>query len=325
MMKNPSFIALYLTPLRLALICITLLLVGLAVYYGYAPKTYQSIEATQQHTIRFDNRERRYSVYSPPSVKPGAGIVFALHPSMSSGAEMRSWVGPVLEHFADQENLLVVYPDGYEGHFNDCRKVASYSARTENIDDVGFIKQIINELASNPINAERVYALGYSIGGHLAFRLALEAPDLVKGIVAIAANIPAPDNMACELGERTSRYIGFIEGTDDPINPYNGGPVTLFGFGNRGNVLSANASAEWFVDALGIASPAKQEADSVMGVHVNRSYWASKDAEVLLMTIEGGGHTIPQSSQRFRRILGLTLENDGVLESALQLFKHDRL
>jgi polyhydroxybutyrate depolymerase len=87
----------------------------------------------------------------------------------------------VIERIAEKDDV-VVYPDGYEGHFNDCRRVASYSARTLNVDDVGFIKRIVERLgAEKKINPERVYAIGCSNGGHLALRLALEAPELIKG------------------------------------------------------------------------------------------------------------------------------------------------
>lgn len=298
------------------------LLIGLAIYYLYAPSPQIPAEPIERFTISVESRARSYSVYYPPDLKPGASVLFALHPSMSSGDEMRGWVGRTLERFAAKENTLVVYPDGYEGHFNGCRKMAAYSARALNTDDVGFIRRITDQLVTEKgINTEHIYALGYSNGGHLAFRLALEAPDLVKGIVAIAANLPASDNMACDPLQSPARFIGLVEGTQDPINPYEGGQVTLFGFGNRGNVLSADASAEWFAKILGVESVTTKPPVEILGSFVQQKDWSSTDAHISLITIEGGGHTIPQANARFRRILGLTLKDDAVLESAMQLFK----
>lgn len=298
------------------------LLIGLAAYYLYAPSPQAPAEPAERFSIRVDDRVRHYSVYYPPDLKPGAGVLFALHPSMSSGDEMRGWVGRTLERFAAKENTLVVYPDGYEGHFNGCRKTASYSARILKIDDVEFISRITDQLVTDErIDPKAIYALGYSNGGHLAFRLALEAPELVKGIVAIAANLPASDNMACDPLPSPARFIGLIEGTQDPINPYEGGQVTLFGFGNRGNVLSADASAEWFAKILGVESATTKPPVEISGHFVQRKDWKSADARISLITIEGGGHTIPQANARFRRILGPTLQDDAVLESVIQLFK----
>jgi polyhydroxybutyrate depolymerase len=297
------------------------MLLGLAAYYLYAPNPQVPLAAVEEITLNFDNRARRYSVYYPPNLKPGARLLFALHPSMSSGGEMRSWVGPTLERFATKQNTVVVYPDGYEGHFNDCRKLASYSARALDIDDVGFIRHITERLVTEKqISTEHIYAMGYSNGGHLAFRLAMEAPGLLKGMVAIAANLPAADSMACRVMGSLPPFVRLVEGTADPINPYDGGQVTLFGFGNRGNVLSADASAQWFANAAGISDASAQPDIKILGSRVQivqQKDWLSSAANVSLITLVGGGHTVPQANYRFRRILGATLEDDFILESAL--------
>jgi polyhydroxybutyrate depolymerase len=299
-------------------------LIGLAAYYLYAPNPLGPEAPIERLTLSVESRVRSYSVYYPPGLKPGASVLFALHPSMSNGNEMRDWVGRTLERLAARENTVVVYPDGYEGHFNDCRNMAAYSARTLNIDDVGFIRLVSERLAvEKNINPEHIYAMGYSNGGHLAFRLAMEAPDLVKGIVVIAANLPAADNMACKPLASPARFIGLIEGTQDPINPYKGGPVTLFGFGNRGDVLSADATGEWFAKALGVTSSTTAPPFKIAGSFVQRKEWQSSDAHISLITIVGGGHTIPQTNFRFRRIFGLTLDDDSILQSVMQLFKMD--
>lgn len=300
------------------LIIVMALLVGLGIYYLYAPNLQAPLENVEKVTINLEGRDRSYWVYYPPNLKPGASLLFALHSSMSSGTEMRSWVGRTVERFAAQENTVVVYPDGYEGHFNDCRKVASYSARKLNIDDVGFMQHIADKLvAEKGVSTEQVYALGYSIGGHLAFRLAMEAPGMLKGVVAIAANLPTADSMACKPAGLLPSFIGLVEGTEDPINPYAGGQVTLFGFGDRGNVLSANASAKWFVDTMAVSVLATESEVNMSGSMVQKKDWKSADEHISLITIVGGGHTIPQGNFRFRRILGMTLEDDSILESVL--------
>jgi polyhydroxybutyrate depolymerase len=302
----------------IGLIIVTALLIGLAVYYLYAPNLQAPLNAVEKVTISFENRDRHYSVYYPPNLKSGARVLFVLHPSMSSGSEMRSWVGRTVERFAAKENTVVVYPDGFEGHFNDCRKMASYSARQLNVDDVGFIQSITEQLvAKKQVSTEHLYALGYSNGGHLAFRLALEAPGLLKGIIAIAANLPAASNMACQPLGSLPRLVGLVVGSKDPINPYDGGQVTLFGFGNRGDVLSADASAQWFANAAGASLSETQLTREISDSIVQQKDWLSSAAHISLITIVGGGHTIPQANFRFRRILGMTLEDDIVLESVL--------
>jgi polyhydroxybutyrate depolymerase len=67
----------------------------------------------------------------------------------------------------------------------------------------------------------------------MAFRLAMEGPVEIAAVAAVAANLPTPDASSCPQQGRTSRVM-LIHGTSDPINPYQGGTVTLFGFANRG-------------------------------------------------------------------------------------------
>jgi polyhydroxybutyrate depolymerase len=126
--------------------------------------------------------------------------------------------------------------------------------------------------------------------------------------------------MGCKVSPSPARVVAFVEGTADPINPYEGGPVTLFGFGNRGNVLSAQASAEWFARVLGLAAAGTRTLDQVAGIAARQQDWESATGHVRLLTIEGGGHTVPQANYRFQRILGATFQSDSILESTWQLF-----
>jgi polyhydroxybutyrate depolymerase len=300
---------------------VIVLLGAVAAYLLYAPKPALPVGPIEVMAIDVGGHSRRYAVYVPSHIQAGASVLFALHPSQSSGDDMRRIVGSVIERIAEKDNVVVVYPDGYEGHFNDCRRAASYSARTLDVDDVGFIRRIVEQLgAVKKINPERVYAIGYSNGGQMALRLALETPEVITGAAVIAANFPAPDNMDCNVAPLPAGFVVFVEGTHDPINPYGGGLVTLFGFGNRGNVLSAHASAEWFANVLGLTDQRSHTLTSVAGMAAHQADWVSSAGHVRLLTIDGGGHTVPQANYRFPRILGATFQSDAVLESTWQLF-----
>ncbi|WP_204333321.1 hypothetical protein, partial [Klebsiella pneumoniae] len=76
----------------------------------------------------------------------------------------------------------------------------------------------------------------------MAFRLAAEAPGLPAAIATVAASLPTTENDACRPVERPTAAL-LINGTRDPINPYLGGKVSLFGFGDRGAVRSTLDSA----------------------------------------------------------------------------------
>jgi poly(3-hydroxybutyrate) depolymerase len=218
--------------LLIGLVAAVVLLGAAAAYLLHAPKPPVPARPAERVTTEFGGRVRTYAIVAPAFQQAGAGVLLVFHRSQSSGNEMRRIVGGVLERIAERDNVIVVYPDGYEGHFNDCRRVASYSARTLAVDDTGFARHIVERLiAARAVDARRVYALGDSNGAHMAIRLALEAPELIAGIMAIGAGVPAADNMDCEASAMPTRRVVLVAGTEDPINPYEGGPVTLFGFG----------------------------------------------------------------------------------------------
>ena len=103
------------------------------------------------------------------------------------------------------------------------RKHATFPAKRENIDDMSFIRAVIGRVGEEQdVDEKRVYVFGYSNGGHMAFRLAMEAPDEIAAIASVAASLPTPDASSCPQQGRTSRVM-LINGTSDPINPYQGG------------------------------------------------------------------------------------------------------
>jgi len=296
-----------------------LCLAALGAWFFYAPMPPGSA-AGEPHRLTLDGRQRDFIVVAPPGLQPGAPVLLVLHGSLMNGVQMRRMLGAAFERLARQHGAVVVYPSGVEGHFNDGRVTASYSARTLDIDDVGFMRTIVEGLVqAHRVDRRRVYAFGYSNGGAMAIRLATQAPDLVAGIMVADANVPTPDNIGWPLA--TPGAIGapravLIEGSADPINPYGGGRVSIFGFGNRGTVLSAPDSARWLALRAGLNAEPVAEATQRMGsIEVSQQDWGTP-ARVRLVTMQGAGHTVPQADYRFPRFLGATVQDDTILQSA---------
>src|SRR5205814_819267 len=116
---------------------------------------------------------------------------------MGSPARAREAYGYDFDLLAEANGFIVVYPQGYEGHWNDCRVMGPYSAKRENIDDVGFLHAMVDRLVKDH-NADRarVYVTGISNGGSMTLCLALETPDFARAYAAVVASVPAPENMA---------------------------------------------------------------------------------------------------------------------------------
>jgi polyhydroxybutyrate depolymerase len=237
---------------------------------------------------------------------------------MGSPATVRAETGYGFDRLADRDGFVVAYPQGFEGHWNDCRRAADYAARRLNVDDVAFFEALVERLRrERGVDPARVFVAGVSNGGHFVFRLALERPRRIAGAAAFAANLPAPDNNICDSrGQPPPMMI--VNGTDDPINPYEGGTVTLFGFGNRGTVLSARDTARHFAGSA--ARPTIRRLDPrVRGDRswVERAEWRTPGRNaVVLLSVHGGGHVVPQAVYRPRRLLGrATSAIDGPAEA----------
>jgi polyhydroxybutyrate depolymerase len=263
----------------------------------------------QRATLDVGDHIRTYLTYIPANLPKGAPLIIVLHGGFMNGAMMRKWTGYEFDQLADQHGFAVVYPDGYEQHWNDCRQDTTFPAKTESIDDMGFVAALIDHFKANyGIDPSKVFAFGYSNGGEMTFRLAIETPGEVTAVVAVEANLPTPDASSCARAGRTGRLM-LVAGTDDPIMPYAGGKVTLFGFGSCGAVLSALASAEDFAKRNGVTAPPLvmrlPHNDANDPTWVESTSWVNGDTPVVeLYTVHGGGHVIPQPAFRFPRLLG---------------------
>lgn len=256
----------------------------------------------RSHTLVHDDLERSYAVYQPRDLPAGAPVVFILHGSMGSGLGMRDMSGREFDLLADQRGWLAVYPDGFDNHWNGCRGTADYRANVENIDDVGFLTSMLEALAEDyQIDPKRAYITGISNGGHMAYRMALEAPDVFTAYAPVAASLPAPATFGCSRsGAPVS--IAIFNGTRDPVNPYLGGGVTILGNESRGIVLSTQDTVAYWRSLAGLDQPALEidhpETDGDPVTHVSEQRWGEPGAiEVRLYTLRGSGHTMPSRTR----------------------------
>lgn len=201
--------------------------------------------------IQIQGHARTFSYYVPPALPTPSGLVLAFHGGGGTGARLRGFVGASLERMADRFGFMVAYPNGFEGHWNGCRRAARFAANTRDVDDVGFARALIDRLdADHRLDRLQVFALGFSNGAHLAYRLALEVPGEVRAVAAFAANLPEDSDVDCTLTGRPISVM-IVNGTDDRINPYAGGEVIAPGGESLGRVRSAMETARYFARIAG--------------------------------------------------------------------------
>ena len=93
-----------------------------------------------RETVHVGDRDRTFATYAPASLPPHPPLLLAFHGSGETGEGLRAHSGYAFDRVADRAGFVVVYPDGFERHWDDCRRAASYSARTLRIDDEGFVR-----------------------------------------------------------------------------------------------------------------------------------------------------------------------------------------
>ena len=200
------------------------------------------------YSFTHDDLTRTYDVYIPSTLKKNASVFFLFHASRGNSKDMRSSTGYDFEYLAEEKGFLVVYPQGYKNHWNDCRATADYAANIQDIDDVGYFKKVIKSLEENyMINSKQLVVSGISNGGHMVFKLAHEIPKDILLYTSFAANLPVQDNNDCSLSQEEVNMIIF-NGTNDPINPYDGGLVSILGNDSRGFVISAEETYNFWRD-----------------------------------------------------------------------------
>lgn len=228
--------------------------------------------------------------------KPNASLIFILHGSGGSGTDARPGARK-LEEKADEENLLLVYPDGYKRYWNECRKTANSVANQENINENAFFEEMINYFDRKYlINTKQVFAIGTSGGGHMAYKLALTMPEKMRAITALIANLPDTNNLDCPE-KRLAVPVLIVNGTDDTVNPYNGGEV-ITGKISMGFVRSTQRTFQYWATLAGYTqAPVKTllpDTDPTDHKTIEQyTYRAKGKPEVTLLKVIGGHHDYP--------------------------------
>jgi polyhydroxybutyrate depolymerase len=276
--------------------------------YTPAPEVPQLSGTLTRGTIEVGGLNRTYRVYVPKGLSKGAPLVLVMHGAGENGAQMRIETGYGFERLADRNGFAVVYPNAYQGYWNACGIVGGGDADGLETDDVGFLVALADKLIADfGVDRARVFATGSSRGGFMAFRLALEAPSRFRAVAAVSANVQTPDNFKCKPSGHGTSSVMIMNGTEDPLVPFDGGEVKLFGlFYRNGTVRSSRESGQYFADLNNIAGPPETNETQVAdGVHVEQVLWRNDSkVEVELVAIHGGGHGIPQPYRRHPRLLG---------------------
>jgi len=158
---------------------------------------FQSYAFGQYDSIYFDGMYRTYQLHLPVDYEAGQNspLIMALHGGFGSGTQLESQ--SQLSVKADEENFIVVYPEGVESLLNirtwNAGGCCGYAAAND-IDDVGFINALMDTLiADYSIDTLRIFATGMSNGAFMTYRLACELSNRIAAIAPVAGSMNVTD------------------------------------------------------------------------------------------------------------------------------------
>jgi len=166
---------------------------------------------------------RPVDIKLPPGFDDGRDypLIIALHGYGGNGFQHAAYFG-LAKLVADNEALMLA-PDGITDtggrqFWNADPQCCDFGGK--NPDDVGYIGKLIDDVIdAYPIDTKRVFIIGHSNGGYMAYRMACERPDVVTAIAGLAG--AAASNPTSCTPERSVNVL-HIHGTADATVPYSG-------------------------------------------------------------------------------------------------------
>lgn len=144
--------------------------------------------------IEHDGLKRRYRVHVPVGYVAGHSVplLVSLHGGGASMNYQASDANYGQISKSDREGFIVAFPNGFSRWPGGI--LATWNAglccgpaRDHQIDDVGFIRKMIEQIARQiDIDRRKVFVTGMSNGGLMAHRLACEMPETIQGIASVA-------------------------------------------------------------------------------------------------------------------------------------------
>ena len=306
------------------------------------------------HAVVFQGQVRSYSVYLPwehsrcvegnqlvgeDSIAKRFPVVLAFHGVMMNAETMAEMTD--LHFLGFRSGFIVVYLDG-DGHgrFRTWNS-GGRSGRLERIaeDDVGFVRLVLRRLeAEYPIDTNRIHATGFSNGGMMCYRLAVEMPEVIASIAPVAGTLAVPlCSDGCPetaIGLKRAVPSLHIHGTEDKFVPWTGPnartPKNL-DFCSVPQTVQAWVRHHSKVSGLQIGCESVPFLDRCAdGTRIDSQVFrrVSEDAQdevaIELVRVEGGGHTWPGGKNR-EWLVGTTSREFSANERMWEFFQNHPL
>ena len=180
-------------------------------------------------TMTWGGTEREYIEYVPANVSNPAPVLFVLHGLGDDMSNMFNSTG--FKSIADQHGWIVITPQALEATislmgYSTSIGTAWHSGASgslygnnivvnEGVDDAGFLMAILDDLiATYNVDQSNVFCTGFSMGGFMSNRMAMEHGDRIKAIASVSGTIGNEITNATPVGHCSAMNIhGTADGT----------------------------------------------------------------------------------------------------------------
>ncbi|OIP87931.1 MAG: hypothetical protein AUK37_00430 [Rhodobacterales bacterium CG2_30_65_12] len=249
---------------------------------------------TEIISFEFGELSREMILTVPDGLSGPAPLVLALHGLLEDASSMRQRVTRNrLDAMAERYGFVVAYPSGW-GRVWNLGEGPGAARLLPRRDDLAFLDRTIAETrARHPIDPDQIFVVGYSMGGMMGFSLACKRPGLVRAIAIVASALP--EMFADDCRAHPPEGVLVINGTDDAVVPFAGGPV-ISGPQARMQLMGFEQALDFFTRVNGCTgAPATKTWDQKSDrTSVSRKGWyRCRRGAVEGYRVEGGGHRWP--------------------------------
>ena len=279
-----------------------------------SPATSSAKAGLSVHSIASTSLKRNYVLYVPRSAEDGPlPVVISFHGGGGSAEKMSAYAE--WAKLAEEEGFIVVYPNGTYGKranggtWNTGTPWVQGSAEKRGINDLAFFDAMLADIKEKTrVDESRIFVTGMSKGGMMAYHIACNRADVIRGAAPVAATMTTAE---CNPSKPVN--IFHIHGDNDENVPFAGG---------RGkNTLAKGANYRSVPEVLGFwvtkarCSEGRQDTDK-------GDTFACYEycAQVSLCVVEGG-HAWPGSETKgWHKRLNITVNQE--FQATREIWEH---
>ncbi len=242
----------------------------------------------QSREIVVSGTTRAYTLHVPQNYSGSTPVPLVLdfHP-MGIGSDWEQ-ANSGYQGLSDQDGFIAIWPQGLENSWN----IGPCCTTSRTVDDFGFARAIVRQLSNEAcIDPRRVYVVGFSMGGAMAYYLACNEAEVFAAVASSSMDLLLDSELGCQPS-RPVTEISF-RGDADTIVPYAGGTAIPPGHPELAfQVLGAAGTFQkWASLDQCTGTPTAPDANGCS------TYSTCKNStEVTLCTTQGGGQIVGSAS-----------------------------